>query len=319
MHEVALHVDKNDDTMRPAISTESLDDPIPGLSESLTAAHIGALSSCLTAIDGIFETFLAMDIRSIRCLPVFHFVRVAYAVVVLIKMYFSASSPDSELGKVINKDNMKVEEYLDKLLEKFRAVAEGEKSRPAAKFQVVLAMLRGWFHKQGGQGQQKLDGSNSATPRPEGPSAPNGQQQHSEYNPVNTPLQLLSEIATGNAPSSPSRGKQKGGMSATNMASYQPFVSSAQSNIYDTNPSAGDPTQHLPPGHGIMPWIGQDWSNFDYNSPGDGFEQAMGMTLQGLANGANPNDWEGSMRLFMGDGTVGSGMDGVVNANTFQF
>ncbi|EMR71965.1 putative fungal specific transcription protein [Eutypa lata UCREL1] len=297
MHEVALHVDKTDDMRPSAINTESLDDPIPGLSESLTAAHIGALSSCLTAIDGIFETFLSMDVRSIRCLPVFNFVRVAYAVVVLIKMYFSASSPDSELGKVINKDNMKVDEYLDRLLDKFRGVAEGDKSRPAAKFQLVLAMLRGWFQKQGTQlQQQKPEGNGTTAPKAENTPTPGSQQQQqqqqqpppqqqqhqrqTESDFANTPLQLLSEIATGNDPSR--GGKQNGGQAA-------------------------------------MPWLTQGWTDLDYNNPGDGFEQAMGLTLQGIGNPQAPFDWENSMRFLMGDGTIGNPMEGVSNTNIFQF
>lgn len=116
---------------------------------SLTPAHINALSACLTAIDGIFDVFFGMDVGTLRCIPVFNFVRVAYATVVLIKLYFAASSPSSELGKVINKDNMKVEQHLDTLLEKFRATAADDKSRPAAKFLVVLVMIRSWFQKQG--------------------------------------------------------------------------------------------------------------------------------------------------------------------------
>ncbi|KXJ85991.1 hypothetical protein Micbo1qcDRAFT_237241 [Microdochium bolleyi] len=151
MHEIALYVDKADE-FRPPLNAEALRDPIPALSESLTSAHVSALSSCLTAIDGIFETFLAMDIPTIRCLPIFNFVRVAYAVVVLIKMYFSASAPGSELGRVFSKEDMKVQLYLDRLLEKFRETAASDKSRPAGKFLVVLMMLSGWFRKQEGGG-----------------------------------------------------------------------------------------------------------------------------------------------------------------------
>ncbi|KAH0491439.1 hypothetical protein TgHK011_002871 [Trichoderma gracile] len=233
MHEMALHSDTTGDNWRPPFNTEALKDGIVN-SEPLSAAHINALSACLTAIDGIFNTFLSMDVTSIRCLPVFNFMRVAYGVVILIKMYFSASSPGSEMGKVIHKDNMRVEYYLEALLDKFRATAADNKCRPAAKFLVVLAMLRSWFFKQG-----KGEGGGSATPEDGGasscsssqqqrPYAPQGtpqqqqqqqhqlqqqlqqqqvqqqshqaqhmqQQQHSRQPNVNTPLQLLSEVAT---------------------------------------------------------------------------------------------------------------------------
>lgn len=171
MHEIALYVDKPDE-FRPPLNAEALRDPIPALSEALTSAHINALSSCLDGIDGIFETFMSMDANTIRCLPIFNFVRVAYAVVVLIKMYFSASSPDSELGKVFKKEDMKVQSYLDGLLEKFRETAAGDKSRPAGKFLVVLMMLSGWFRKQEGPKSGKAGDQRGSSRR--GPHRSNG-------------------------------------------------------------------------------------------------------------------------------------------------
>ncbi|KAK4217008.1 hypothetical protein QBC37DRAFT_243647, partial [Rhypophila decipiens] len=184
-----------------------------GSDAPLTSAHINAMSACLSAVDGIFETFLSLDVSSIRCLPVFNFVRVAYAVVVLMKIYFAASSPKSELGRVINKDNMKVESHLEALLDKFGATAADDRSRPASKFLVVLVMLRSWFQKQKGQQGGDKPGTRTNTPGPgnllrelegqELPSMPErhrlsaSQQQQQEYtSTANTPLQLLSEIAT---------------------------------------------------------------------------------------------------------------------------
>jgi hypothetical protein len=106
MHEVAMHVDHNVEEFKPPFTEESLrgsgiqerEDAMP-----LTPAHISALSTCLTSIDGVFEAFFSIEIEVVRTLPILFFVRIAYAVVVLIKMYFAAAKPNSELGKVINK------------------------------------------------------------------------------------------------------------------------------------------------------------------------------------------------------------------------
>ncbi|RYP07003.1 hypothetical protein DL764_002826 [Monosporascus ibericus] len=325
------------------------------LGDSLTAAHIAALSTCLTAIDGIFETFLAMDVRSIRCLPVFNFARVAYATIVLMKMYFSASSPDSELGKVINKDDMKVEEYLEKLLDKFRAVAERDKSRPAAKFQVVLTMLRGWFQKLGSplpqqksqcggpmgqnpecattpgaqQQQQQQPQQQQQQPQQQQQQQPQQQQPHqqqqpqqqpqqqAEYNPANTPLQLLSEIATGN---DPSQAKQNNtGMLSTGISGYQSFATSAQHPEY--NPiSSTEATLLAGPGQAMLPWVSQGWTDLACNSLGEGFEQALGMTLQGLGGELNFTDWDNNLRLGTGDGALNGMTDGgITGYNMFPF
>ncbi len=163
-----------------------------------------------------------MDVNDIRCLPVFNFVRVAYAVVILIKMYFAASSTKSELGKVIDKDNMKVEQHVEHLLDKFRATAADDRSRPAAKFMVVLAMLRSWFQKQkqsGGPGNAATPapGNGKDTPTPyttreatkspypprkdDPPSRSPTATTAAEYftSTANTPLQVLSEIAANDS------------------------------------------------------------------------------------------------------------------------
>ncbi|TLS25662.1 hypothetical protein PpBr36_07614 [Pyricularia pennisetigena] len=136
MHEIALRIE------------EDAGGGCVGEDAALTPAHVSSLSACLAAVHGIFDTFSSMTPEDVRCLPVFNFVRVAYATVLLIKIYFAASAPGSELGQVIDKDEIRVEEHLGRLLDKFRLAAAGNRSRPAAKFHIVVAMLRSWFQRQ---------------------------------------------------------------------------------------------------------------------------------------------------------------------------
>jgi hypothetical protein len=103
MHEIAMHVEHNVDEFKPPFSDTNLRSGRTAAHDELaplTPAHISALSSCLVAIDGIFEAFFSLDVKTIRNLPVVIFVRTGYAVVVLIKMYFAASAPNGEFGKV---------------------------------------------------------------------------------------------------------------------------------------------------------------------------------------------------------------------------
>ncbi|GAP91483.1 putative fungal specific transcription protein [Rosellinia necatrix] len=336
MHEIALQTNDEYTVANP----EALRDPIPGLADSLTAAHISALSSCLTAIDGIFDTFLSLDVSTIRCLPIFNFVRVAYAVVVLIKIYFSASSPNAELGKVINKDNMKVAEYIDRLLEKFRETAAQDKSRPAGKFLVVLVMVRGWFHQQGqSQGQSRTQADQNIDPTLKRPQVPqpnpatsssnsrdnvpqpktSHDQQHRyqppppnrkqpDYNPANTPLQLLSEVATGNGPSRNSQNNRAPAAPNLNTSAYPSWLGSGMQLPYMYDPNAGLPTSATSAngtvgsaGQPLIPWPnGPFGGDMDYMSMGDGFEQAMGLTLTGFGGGS-PGDsvsYENSLRMM---------------------
>ena len=335
MHEIAtqpefLDIPDQDDDSAPVS---------PGV--TLTPAHINAISACLTAIDGIFEVFLTMDVVDIRCLPVFNFVRVAYAVVILIKMYFAASSSKSELGKVIDKDNMKVEQHVETLLEKFRATAADDKSRPAAKFMVVLAMLRSWFQKQkqsGGPGNATPAGGNGKDtplpylnrepsrspypPRKDDP-LPRPQALTAYASTANTPLQVLSEIAANDsvANASASSGEVSTGPPwLLRPSGSQPFMYDNAENTPGSNSTSTDPT-NLPNVSGnagsaigpplgthqvippVMPWLNGTWNgDFDYTTLGDNFVQAMDLTLADLTDGGfSASSFENSMRIVMQD------------------
>lgn len=275
MHEMALHVDPSNDHLRPPFNTDTLKDGLVS-AEALSAAHINALSACLTSIDSIFDTFLGMDIPDIRCLPVFNFVRVAYAVVVLMKMFFSASAAGSDLGKVINRDNMRVQHYLDSLLEKFRATAAEDKCRPAAKFLVVLAMLRSWFVKQGRPESEQGQQQQQPPPQP----APQPTQQTYNIPTANTPLQLLSEVATGHESRSANQPFQfSTSTSSSQRQTPQPF--------YDTTGAAAAQDMPIPPqtlADGSMaplpPWVTQAMLadvNFDSLPAGLGLPSLEGI------------------------------------------
>ncbi|KAE8444603.1 hypothetical protein EG329_014434 [Mollisiaceae sp. DMI_Dod_QoI] len=317
MHEVAMHVDHNVEEFKPPFTEDNLrglgdnDQSLP-----LSAAHISALSVCLTSIDRIFETFLQFDVETIRCLPVANFVRVAYAVVVLIKMYFAAATPNSELGKIINKDNMKVEQYLDGLVGIFRASAAEEKSRPSGKFLMVLLMLKTWFHRQreggvpvppnesapkiGNQGELSTETSDAG-------QKSNAQQrnaQQSGYSPANTPLQLLSEVATSNSggqsrPDSIANypGGNNDWQQPPNQMNYQNY---APMNAFSASQGYGA---------GVPPNFDPALGPLDLGyTMGDGLERAMGMTL-GVGDFGN---------YFSDDNLFTGFMDSVGQGATFE-
>jgi len=275
MHEVALHVDHNVEEFKPPFTEDTLGGVGVGDAKALSPDHIAALSMCLRSVDGIFETFLKLDVETVRCLPVINFVRIAYAVVVLIKMYFAATTPNSELGKVIDKDNMRVEYYLDGLVAMFTNSAADKKSRPAHKFLMVLLMLKTWFGKQREGKEPKSDESGALLDtNAEAPSDKQNAQQHGgqpAYGAENTPLQLLSEVATN-----------PGGQSRAGSISQYPGASNdwqPQQQNYANYPSM---TQMSATAYGnssmgnIDPSLGMDLSAFPM---GDNLEEAMGMAI----------------------------------------
>jgi hypothetical protein len=102
--------------------------------ELLSPAQIVAFSICLTSTERVLQTFVSLQIEAIQNLPMFYFVRVVHATIGLINMYFIAVVPQSKVCKVTNRDDIKVEYYLDCLLNQFRVAARDDKSRRASKF-----------------------------------------------------------------------------------------------------------------------------------------------------------------------------------------
>lgn len=161
-HEIALHRDHNVDDFKPPFTESMMRVPPIRPNVLLSSCHINALSRCLTSAHRVLQIFMNMTISAVRSVPVFTFVRTNYACVILIKLYFSASHPRSELGKVIDKESLRADEYMGKLLEMFRKAGDGGLSRQAQTFTVMLTMMRHWFNKQKAEIEKGL----SAAPEP---------------------------------------------------------------------------------------------------------------------------------------------------------
>lgn len=290
MHEIAMHVDHNVEEFKPPYSEETVQGLInPPKSEVLTTTHVRALSLCLVAIDGVFDVFLKHSVEVLRCLPVANFVRVAYAVVVLIKMALAASHTESGIGKIFVQSELKVEQRLDGLIHLFSAAAAGEKSRPSSKFLMVLVMLKTWFNRRKQnfkQAEHSPKVSNLDTKpcfeqhgdgQPGNVQRTNGQHQSNQALRLppssNTPLQVLSDVATGNSREQQAQAENQYASSSSN-----DWQQSSMQNQFQPYSMDAMPQQNFA-GAGNVDNYGM--TNLDYTM-GDGFESAMGFTLAGL-------------------------------------
>lgn len=156
MHEVAMHKDHNIDDFKPPYGIDAMKEE--DQADHATPAHIEHLDSCMKATHDIFDAFLAMDLDTVRALPTIIFVRTSYAAVGMIKMYISFSNPLSKLSKVFDKADLKVEYYMDRLVQSLQTAGDGDKCRSAAKFGQIIAMLRTWFQKKQEEDQKGVKG-----------------------------------------------------------------------------------------------------------------------------------------------------------------
>jgi hypothetical protein len=243
IHEIAMHHSHNVDDFRPPYDVEEENDEQP---DYITPAHIDSLTICLDSIHKAFDAFIEMPISLLRALPTLFFVRNSYAAVALIKMYTAVSAKGSKFGSVFKPKDLKVEYYLDAMVNVMKRASEGGKSRIAMKFIFILGMLKSWqakreagllttkdkgmlsakaieigWKKQEQLGQNQQDAKKACWNRTATTmnSSSNAKPQHSG-------LQMLSEVAMGNNNNPPS---------TTNTNTSDPIVSGALA--ASTNPS----------------------------------------------------------------------------------
>jgi len=113
----------------------------------LTAAYVNAVMSCINSSHALLDEFLSTDIQSLRVVPIIHFVRASYAIVVLVKLFVSASVSSNELGKILDRKVLKVDYYMEALLGRLAEAAGPGKLRVPTKWLTITQQVSDWYHK----------------------------------------------------------------------------------------------------------------------------------------------------------------------------
>lgn len=146
MHEIAMHHNHNIDDFRPPFNATPIDGPPDP--DFVTPAHIESLTTCMRSVHEVFEAFLSMDVQQLRSLPTLFFVRNSYAAVALIKMYTAVSAKGSKFGSIISTEDLRVDYYLDRLIDRLARTAEGGMCKVAQKFSIIFNMLKQWHTRR---------------------------------------------------------------------------------------------------------------------------------------------------------------------------
>jgi hypothetical protein len=146
MHEIAMHHNHNIDDFKPPFNATPIDGPPDP--DFVTPAHIESLTTCMKSVHEVFEAFLSMDVQQLRSLPTLFFVRNSYCAVALIKMYTAVSAKGSKFGTIISTDDLKVDYYLDRLIDRLARTADGGMCKVAQKFSMIFNMLKQWHTRR---------------------------------------------------------------------------------------------------------------------------------------------------------------------------
>lgn len=332
LHEIALHFDHNIEDFKLPFTEESLKS-VTNVSDKLTQHQMAGLEACVKAAHGILDTLLGYGLEVVRTLPMLiFFVRCCYALVILIKMHVSISTPGSEVGKIMKADDLRVDHYMESLLSLFtQTTAEG--SRPHPKIVAILSVLRDWFrkHQEGVLARERGEPVPAATSRPGYPAGDTRQRQqqhpyeHDHHNTAHqTPLQMLSNVAIGASNEQAGADNQSWTVTSPFPVNYSRIAPPGHpaSRYTVHRQSTGAPYGAEPNGGSVSMAAGlpnaantDQMHSVDPTNPGDfgwgsGFEQAMDMTMGGMdvLSGGGLDNW------FLGDSMAPFAFNGDITA-----
>ncbi|KAF7190224.1 hypothetical protein HII31_08555 [Pseudocercospora fuligena] len=141
--EIALHVDHSPEDFRAPYQMGGIS-PTEDADEVPTQVLAESVAECITSAHGLLDTFLSMDVESLRALPVFSYVRISFSAFVLAKLSLSAVHPRSRIGRVIDRNSLKVENFMDRAILHVRDILGSKKSRVPSIFLALLFKLRQW-------------------------------------------------------------------------------------------------------------------------------------------------------------------------------
>jgi hypothetical protein len=150
-HFSQMHVQKI--AVRLYYGTDNVEENSPSLSaqpanrtsDMIPTAHIERVRNCLATVHRVLDECLSFTVKDVRTIPTFHFIRIAYSTVALLRLNRGAKKPGSELGRIISPEDTDVDSYVNRLLELMQKAAAEEKCRPAHTFQFALRTIQSWF------------------------------------------------------------------------------------------------------------------------------------------------------------------------------
>ncbi|MCJ1462438.1 hypothetical protein MMC07_001039 [Pseudocyphellaria aurata] len=163
LHEMALYPDHNVEDFRPPFLVKTTTH-VKDKNTSISPAYLDAIMICLSSTHALLKEFLQTSVEALRVVPIVTYVRMAYGVVVLTKLHFSAISPTSEIGKVLDHDSLQVSQYLNRLVIHLVAIVGAEKNRMASKFLMILIKLKAWYGQHKMRAHSTLNGDEQLEP-----------------------------------------------------------------------------------------------------------------------------------------------------------
>ncbi|MCJ1405253.1 hypothetical protein MMC11_008480 [Xylographa trunciseda] len=146
MYTISMHLDYGVEEFQPPYLVKFAIEPSE--SSDLPTAYIEALSICSGAARDLINTFLRTEVQVLRLLPTVTYVRMTYAITVLVKLSVAAASSGSIIGKFVDSGGLQVSQYLEKLISHLSIAAGKNRNRVATIFLAIIGRLKCWYRKE---------------------------------------------------------------------------------------------------------------------------------------------------------------------------
>ncbi|KAF4627130.1 hypothetical protein G7Y89_g11024 [Cudoniella acicularis] len=102
----------------------------------------------ISSAHSLLDIMLNMDVETLRALPVYNYVRIAYSMVVLTKLYISSKTPASHIGLALDSKTIKLGFYLEAFVEKLSLAVGPMECRAPFTFLGLIMRLQIWYKSQ---------------------------------------------------------------------------------------------------------------------------------------------------------------------------
>ncbi|TVY15322.1 Transcriptional regulator WAR1 [Lachnellula arida] len=146
LHELCMHDDHSPEDFQPPYRLEKV---VSIQSDNqASSSYIDAIAVTISSVHALLDLILNMEVESLRALPIFNFVRMAYAAIVLTKLHISSKTPGSQIGAVIEPKMIRLGYYLEAVIEKLGVAVGPMECRAPFTFLGFLMRLQIWFKSQ---------------------------------------------------------------------------------------------------------------------------------------------------------------------------
>ena len=145
--EVVLYLDHEVEDFRPPYLVRSMHSP-SSQSPPLSPVYVRTIFDLIAAARGTMDVFLNMSPSTVRAAPIIHYIRVIYAMTILLELYMCSKRTGNELDKIIDAEVLWIEHYMSNLQKRLEEAAGREHCRTPEKFKFVLRRMATWYSDQ---------------------------------------------------------------------------------------------------------------------------------------------------------------------------